>query len=99
MLKVKDNDPQRSALSAVLMQWRRHLGVGSPYTVQEVIDQAALVADFHVALVNVTAAPRGNDRVNNRSLGRWLKKVEGHIVSGLALHQDGNSGMSLSLLK
>jgi hypothetical protein len=83
MLKVKDSDPGRLALSTVLTQWKEHLGIDSEHTVQQVINSAVNVADFHVALVNV-ARMRGNSLVSNERLGRWLKKIEGQIVGGLS---------------
>jgi putative DNA primase/helicase len=87
MLKVKDNDPARLALSIVLAQWKEHLGHGA-YTVQEVINRAVNVADFHLALTNVVHTRR-NETVGNQQLGRWLKKIEGRIVDGLMLNQTG----------
>jgi putative DNA primase/helicase len=89
MLKLKDNDPARLALSIVLEQWEEHLGPGA-YTVQEVINCAANVADFHLALVAATRM-RAGKLVGNDQLGRWLKKVEGRIVNGLMLNQVGKT--------
>jgi putative DNA primase/helicase len=89
ILKVKDNDPGRLALSTVLAQWKEYLDIGGAYTVQEVINRAANVADFHTALINV-AGGRSNALVNNARLGRWLRKIEGQIVGDLMLHQVGN---------
>jgi putative DNA primase/helicase len=89
MLKVKDNDPARLNLSIVLVQWKEHLGT-DPYKVQEVINRAVNVADFHLALANATHT-RSDKVVGNMQLGRWLKKIEGRIVDGLMLNQTGNT--------
>jgi putative DNA primase/helicase len=87
-LKVRDRDPKRAALNAVLMQWREHIGIGRPYTVQQVINAAVNVVEFHAALLSVAVA--GNSSmVSNERLGRWFKKVEGQIVEGLTLSQEG----------
>jgi hypothetical protein len=49
-----------------------------------VINCAINVNDFHVALLNVAQSRNGNT-VSNDRLGRWLKKAEGRVVSGLML--------------
>ena len=70
------------------MQWREHIGIGRPYTVQQVINAAVNVVEFHAALLSVAVA--GNSSmVSNERLGRWFKKVEGQIVEGLTLSQEG----------
>jgi hypothetical protein len=88
MIKTKDSDPARLALMAVLAQWRANLGTDASYTVQEVINRSINVSDFHVALTNV-AGDRTGVLVNNQRLGRWLKRVEGQIIDGLALKRTG----------
>ena len=57
---------------------------------QQVIDRALNNIDFQTALVVVAAGRTGNI-VNNANLGRWLKKVEGRIVDGFALFQNGGT--------
>jgi hypothetical protein len=86
---VRKSDPLRDALIAVLMQWELCLGVINTYTVQEVIDSALGVPTFYTALMGV-APSRNAQSVNNISLGRWLRRVEGRIANGLVLVQDGN---------
>jgi hypothetical protein len=39
--------------------------------------------------MGVAASPSGQS-VSNIRLGRWLKRIEGNIASGLALIQSGN---------
>jgi hypothetical protein len=48
--KARGNDPAREALVAVLVQWERHLGAGTPCTVQEIIARAVNVPGFYTAL-------------------------------------------------
>jgi hypothetical protein len=85
---VRDNDPAREALVAVVMQWEKNLGLGQPYTVQQIIGLAINSADFHAAL-SVVAAYRGG-MLSNRNLGLWLNQVKGKIVNGLKLVQHGS---------
>jgi putative DNA primase/helicase len=89
IVRVRDSDPAREALWAVVMQWDQHLGHEQAYTIQEVIKLAAPEADFQAALVAV-AASRTGLLVSNDRLGRWLKKVQGKIVNGFCLSQAGN---------
>jgi hypothetical protein len=88
--KVRDNDPQRDLLMAVIMQWRAaKLPLNVKYTVQELIAEAIGVPSFYGALLAV-AAGRGGV-VDNARLGRWLKKVEGRMVDKWSLVQDGRT--------
>jgi hypothetical protein len=72
----------------VMSQWEKNLGLDTAYTVQDIITRSINVIDLHVALMNVAGARSGN-MVSNDRLGRWLKRVEGQIVSGLALQHAG----------
>jgi hypothetical protein len=71
------------------MQWGEHLSLDTRYTVQEVIGLAVNIPSFYTALINV-ASSRSGQTVSNISLGRWLKRVQGKIVNGLTLLQDGS---------
>ena len=88
--KVRDSDPVRSALEAVLEQWKVVLGISTHKTVQEVINAGLVDQNLHSALLSVA----GNDSgllVSNRRLGWWLKRVEGKIVNKLRLVRAGSS--------
>ena len=85
---VRNSDPGREALLAVVMQWEKNLGLNQAHTVQQVIGLAINDADFHAALSTV-AAYRGG-MLSNRNLGLWLNRVKGKIVNGLKLVQHGN---------
>ena len=80
----------RDLLTAVIMQWKEHLSLNVKYTVQEVIGRAVNVPGFYNALMGVAAARTGGT-VSNANLGRWLKRVQGKIVNGFTLLQDGNT--------
>jgi hypothetical protein len=86
---VHDRDPGREDLLAVVMQWKENLGLGQAYTIQEVIGCAINISDFHFALTAVAATPSGGT-VSNKRLGRWLKRMEGKIVNGHMMSQDGS---------
>jgi hypothetical protein len=89
LAEVRNSDPHRDLLIAVIMQWQAHLSLNTKYTVQEVIGLAVNTPSFYTALINV-ASSRSGQTVSNISLGRWLKRVQGKIVNGLALLQDGS---------
>jgi hypothetical protein len=86
--KVREDDPRRTALLTVVVQWKEALGIGSVHTVRKIIDAAVNRPDFHNALLTAAAARSGNV-VSNDRLGRWLKANEGKIVNGLSLVRDG----------
>lgn len=81
---VRDHDPNRSSLITVLEQWKRCLGVLSPYSVQQIIARALVDMDFFNALMAVAAEKAGSS-LSNMRLGRWLNKNEGKIVGRLRL--------------
>jgi hypothetical protein len=86
MTAVRDNDPSRSFLIAVLEQWKRCLGVLTRYSVQQIIARAIPDIDFYNALMAV-AADTGGSGLSNRRLGRWLSKNDGKIVGRLRLNK------------
>jgi len=86
---VRDNDPNRATLIAVLEQWKRCLGVISRYSVQQIITRAIPDMDFFNALMAVAADKAGG--LSNARLGRWLSKNEGKIVGK---HRLVNTGLS-----
>jgi hypothetical protein len=86
--EVRNKDPSREALLAVIMQWKESLGLGRTYTIGDVINHAINVSDFWAALITV-AAERSGKSVSNDRLGRWLRRVQGKIVNDFTLLQDG----------
>jgi hypothetical protein len=86
--KVRENDPQRNLLEMVVTQWRQILGTTKAFTAQEVIALAMNVQDFYAALTAVAPAPRGGI-ISAIALGRYLKRVQGKIVSGYAVLEAG----------
>ena len=87
---VRKNDPERQELYAVMAQWREHLGVATPFTVQQVIGHAVVEAEFNAALMAV-AASRNGTGISNKELGRWLKRIERKVVGGYQFVQHGIS--------
>lgn len=88
LAEVRENDPHRADLVAVVMQWKENLVVGQRYTAQTVIERAVNVPSFYTALSAVALARNGG-MVSNKRLGWWLKGVKGQIVNGYTLLQDG----------
>jgi hypothetical protein len=89
-LRVQTEDPLLLSLATVMAQWRQNVGMRVEKTVQQVINCAINVNDFHVALLNV-AQGRSGSMVSNERLGRWLRKNEGRVVGGLMLKCTGRS--------
>ena len=79
METVRENDPVRLALSAILMQWKENLGITSSYTLQQVINRAVVDADFFGALMVVAVAKQGNVISPDR-LGSYLAKNNGKVI-------------------
>jgi hypothetical protein len=88
VIKVRENDPTRDGLEAVLAEWEGALGAAVSYTVRQVIERAINVPTFYTALMNV-AVSRTGGTVSNERLGWWLKRVEGKIINGRNLVQSG----------
>ena len=90
LAEVRESDPQRGELIAVIEQWKLHMLLDQRYTVQTLIGRALVDQDFHNALLAVAANPSGG-MVNNIRLALWLKRMKGKVVNGLKLVQDGIS--------
>jgi hypothetical protein len=102
---IRENDPLRSLLNAVLIQWKGTLGTADSFAVQQVIDRATQLAagqsgiagrppippapDFYHALAAVAVA-RSGGTISNERLGRWLNNNNGKIVGKLKLVRVGN---------
>jgi hypothetical protein len=86
--KVRENDPARDGLGAVLAEWEGVLRADASYTVRHVIERAINVPTFYTALMNVAPSKTGGT-VSNERLGWWLKRIEGKIVNGRKLVQSG----------
>jgi hypothetical protein len=53
--KVREDDPKRSALLTILLQWKEALGIGPAHTLREIINVATSRSDFFNALLAVAA--------------------------------------------
>jgi hypothetical protein len=87
LAEIRENDPHRRELIAVVMQWKEHLALGQKYIVQDVIGRAINIPSFYNALQTV-ALGNGNT-VSNARLGRWLMRVQGQIVNGWISQTNG----------
>jgi hypothetical protein len=90
LAEIRENDPHRAVLIAVIMQWQANLQIGTKYSIQDVIGRAINVPTFYAALMGV-AASHGGQNVSNERLGRWLKQVEGKMVGKLMLKSAGRT--------
>jgi putative DNA primase/helicase len=102
MARVREQDPHREALTAVLGQWSAVLQA-KRVSAKEVINAAIdldlgdgmsggrrfLHPEFREALL-IVAGDSGN--INSRRLGIWLSANNGKIVNGLRVIADGLSG-------
>jgi putative DNA primase/helicase len=87
--KVREDDPMRSALLTVLLQWKEALGIGSAHPMREIINVAISRSDFFNALLAV-AANRSGNVISNERFGRWLKANEGKITNGFSIVRAGS---------
>jgi putative DNA primase/helicase len=76
--KVRENDPEREALVAVIAQWREH-AVATGQTVQEIVELSFNNTGLRKALCAIAAGRDGFP--DNRRLGVWLGKVKDRIVA------------------
>jgi hypothetical protein len=84
---VRENDPGRVLLNAVLVQWKEKLGTSNCFTVQDVIGRAFVDRDLFAALAAIAVSSSG--AISNDRLGRWLNKNNNKIVSRLKLMKTG----------
>jgi putative DNA primase/helicase len=87
-LKLKAQDAQVMELVAVMACWKEHIGLNAPLNIQGIINKALAAPDLQNALL-VVAEARGRSVISSDRFGRWLRKVEGRIVSGNAIRQAG----------
>lgn len=85
MAAVREGDPRRSELQAVLAHWDMHIGPDRTTTAQ-LIAKAVAVNEFREALLAVAGA---GGAVNTRRLGVWLREQRGKIVGGLSVEAGG----------
>jgi hypothetical protein len=88
---VRERDPERAALEAVLKCWESsylHRGQKQAHTVEQIKSAGLVDSNLHAALVAVAGNTSGLMVVNDR-LGRWLRKSDGKIVGGLKLERHG----------
>jgi putative DNA primase/helicase len=87
-LKFKAQDPHVLQLTAVIEAWKQTIGPNVPVKIQDIVNKGVMAPDLQAALMAVADAP-GRQTVSTDRLGRWLRKVEGRIVSGRAIRQVG----------
>ena len=78
---IRENDPLRSLLNAVLVQWKETLGTVNSFTVQEVIDKAIELSDRTVGNSRQAANPAQAGFLSCLDRGRRRAKRERHQQS------------------
>jgi hypothetical protein len=89
MTVVRASDPKREALTAVLLQWEKHLGAENKFTTRQLIDAGENRAEWKHALLVVAGRRGAQDVVSPDRLGRYLKANQGKITRGLAIRSAG----------
>jgi len=79
---LEDDDPVLSALHSVLSLWSRDLGP-RVYTAAEVCAKAE--GDLLIALQDIAASRRDQEKLDPRRLGKWLVKYKGRVANGLRI--------------
>jgi hypothetical protein len=87
-LKFKVQDPHVLQLGAVIEAWNETIGTNAPVKIQDIINKGLMAPELQIALMAVAEA-RGRQIVSPGRLGRWLRKVDGRIISGRAIRHAG----------
>jgi phage/plasmid primase-like uncharacterized protein len=86
--RLESSDPVKSELGAVLALWFAAIGSNGK-TAAEVVNLCNMNADLKHALLDVAGNTRGNDAIDTKRLGRWLKKFEKRVEGGLRFERVG----------
>lgn len=86
--RLESSDPVKSELGAVLALWYAAIGSNGK-TAAEVVNLCNMNADLKHALMDVAGNTRGNDAIDTKRLGRWLKKFEKRVEGGLRFERVG----------
>src|SRR5262249_50365081 len=92
MDEMREEDPERRALHALVELWREHLGLNIGYTANQLIFHANTLADPDEQgepqpelrdLLIQQASVRGN--IDTKSLGNWLMAARGRVHDGMCI--------------
>ena len=91
--KLREADPKKGELAAVLEAWKSDLGVGKGRMCRtaDILDalEKGMYPALHAALLKVAPQRFGhNSNVDPLVLGKWLAKHEGRIAGGVKLMVD-----------
>ena len=103
--KARSNDPNRGKHLAVVVQWNKHLGDLSAFTLGQITERAMTAAyppqpqdresepqtpdPDFLAALLAVAASKDGKGVSPERLGRWLRSVEGRFRDAKVLRNDG----------
>ena len=71
---IRENDPLRSLLNAVLIQWKETLGTADSFTVQQIIDKAVELVAGQLGIAGKPPIPAKPDFYHALIRGRRLGK-------------------------
>jgi hypothetical protein len=80
---MREDDPERASLAAVLGAWSRDIGTGFAQrtTAPKLLGNLSQYPELQDAL----AATAPNGKLTSRSLGYWLRQYKGRVVGNLLL--------------
>jgi putative DNA primase/helicase len=88
--RIDRADPVSAELSAVITLWHQSFRSDSR-SVAEVVSECVLSvhADLKSAVLEVAASSRNPEVIEPKRLGKWLKKYENRVESGLKIEKSG----------
>lgn len=86
--RLESSDPVKSELGAVLALWYAAIGSNGK-TAAEIVNLCNMNHDLKHALLDVAGSTRGNETIDTKRLGRWLKKFEKRVEGGLRFERVG----------
>ena len=89
MERIYRGDPARETHEIVICTWRDHLGLGSEFYPQQLIDRSVLDQELRTALLTVAQAQNSNGIISAKRLGNWLASVDGKACQGLCIGDAG----------
>ena len=95
MEQLYQGDPERAEREEMIVVWRDHLGVGSEFLAQQLIERSLFNQELREALLAVAQAPGGSGVVNTKRLGHWLGRNVGKICHGLCIKRRELNGRTL----
>ncbi|MGC8960204.1 MAG: bifunctional DNA primase/polymerase [Chloroflexia bacterium] len=88
MEAIREDDPERAELRAVVEAWAEAIGTGEPVTVADLIARAESKMQLNEALMAVAGVRGGIDA---RRLGYWLRRQRGRMIGAWCIEAVGTT--------